>query len=86
MSDGEGLYLDVRPTGKSYWRMRYKFQGKENTLTFGEYPYVTLKEAREKRCEARRLINNGIDPAVRRDLVRMESENPTFRDITLNLW
>ena len=82
MPDGDGLYLDVRPTGKSYWRMRYNFEGKENTLTFGEYPYVTLKEAREKRFEARKLITNGVDPAVRRDLRQMESEGPTFRDVS----
>ena len=58
LPDGNGLYLDVRPTGKRVWRVKYKMTGKENTLTLGEYPLVTLRQAREKRDEARRLIIN----------------------------
>ncbi|MDR3076380.1 MAG: integrase arm-type DNA-binding domain-containing protein [Synergistaceae bacterium] len=83
LPDASGLYLDVRPTGKRVWRVKYKMMGKENTLTLGEYPLVTLRQAREKRDEARRLIINGVDPAVRRDMERLESDMPTFGDIAL---
>ena len=83
MKDERGLFLEVRPSGKKVWRMRYWFKSKENLLTFGEYPLISLKEARIKRDEARRLLTNGIDPAIQRDLKRMESTVPTFRDIAL---
>jgi hypothetical protein len=55
MKDDYGLYLDVRPTGKKVWRMRYLMKGKENIFTFGEYPLISLKEARLKRDEARKV-------------------------------
>jgi integrase len=63
LSDGGGLYLEVMPNGSKYWRMKYRYGGKEKRLAFGVYPEVTLKEAREKRDEARKLIADGIDPS-----------------------
>ncbi|MCP2012361.1 tyrosine-type recombinase/integrase [Duganella violaceipulchra] len=66
--DGGGLYLEVAPGGSRIWRMKFRqTNGKENILTFGPYPEVTLEEAREKRLEARRLIRQGVDPARHRD-------------------
>lgn len=62
--DGEGLYLDVRPTGQKIWRQRYKIHGKEKLLTFGSYPQLTLVKAREKKDIAKAEIKSGIDPAV----------------------
>lgn len=83
LRDEKGLYLDVRPTGKKVWRMRYKFRGKENTLTFGEYPLVGLKEARSKREDVRRLLMEDKDPALERDQKRADAPGKTFSDLAL---
>lgn len=83
--DGGGLYLDVAPGGSRIWRMKFRqANGKENTLTFGHYPEVSLQEAREKRLEARRLKARGVDPAKHRDeLKRLAAEEAanTFEKI-----
>lgn len=63
ISDGEGLYLFVQPTGSRLWRMAYRFEGKQKTLAFGIYPTVTLADAREKRLAAKQALEKGIDPA-----------------------
>lgn len=63
MNDSEGLYLDVRPTGKRYWRQRYRTDGKEKILTLGSYPELSLVKAREKRDAAKQEIRGGIDPS-----------------------
>lgn len=63
-SDGLGLYLEVMPNESKYWRFKYRFDGKEKRLAFGVYPSVSLKDAREKRDSARRLIGNGVDPSL----------------------
>jgi integrase len=54
ISDGEGLFLVVTPSGGKYWRMRYFFAGKEKVLALGVYPDVTLTDARERRAQARK--------------------------------
>ena len=61
-SDAHGLYLEVSPNGKKYWRMKYRFGGKENRYSIGNYPLISLAEARVKRDEARRLLADGKDP------------------------
>jgi integrase len=68
--DGGGLYLDVRPNGARYWRLKYRFGGRENLLAFGTYPEVSLAEARERRTDARRFLRDGINPAVVRNAAR----------------
>jgi integrase len=66
--DGGGLFVDVAPSGSRIWRMKFRQpNGKENLLTFGPYPEITLQEARERRLEARRLMLAGTDPAKHRD-------------------
>ncbi|SES11562.1 Integrase [Vreelandella subterranea] len=62
--DSEGLYLDVRPSGKKYWRVRYFMHGKENLFTPGQYPHVTLKDARKKRDWVKHNAAQGVDPKV----------------------
>lgn len=64
MSDGGGLYLAVSTTGSKLWRMKYRFADKENVLSFGPYPEVTLAEARAKRDEARALLRDGQNPSI----------------------
>lgn len=66
--DGGGLYLEVALSGSRIWRLKFRQpNGKENRLTFGPYPEITLQEARERRLEARRLLLAGTDPAKHRD-------------------
>lgn len=63
LKDDRGLYLEISPAGGKWWRLRYWIGGKENRLSLGVYPDVSLKDARERRDEARRQIANGIDPS-----------------------
>ena len=62
LSDGGGLYLLVKTTGKKFWHMAYRFEGKQKLLSFGQYPEVSLSDAREARQKARELLAKGIDP------------------------
>jgi integrase len=64
LADGGGLFLLVTPTGSKLWRMRFKHLGKEQKLSFGTYPDVSLKDARERRDNARKLIAGGNNPAL----------------------
>jgi len=61
--DGGGLFLRVNPSGGKYWKMKYrKNDGKENLLTFGRFPEVSLEQARRMRDEARAQRASGLDP------------------------
>ena len=62
LADGGGMYLLINTNGSKYWRMKYRFAGKEKMLSIGVYPDVTLADAREKRSEARELLAAGGDP------------------------
>jgi integrase len=64
--DERGLYLLVQPTGARLWRFKYKLNGVEKLISLGIYPEVRLKDAREKRDEARRLTAANVDPSVKR--------------------
>lgn len=67
LSDGNNLYLWVEPpSGAKYWRMTFRFAGKQQTYPIGVYPNITLKQAREKRDEAKRLLSAGINPCAQR--------------------
>ncbi|CCM78032.1 tyrosine-type recombinase/integrase [Rhizobium mesoamericanum] len=68
--DGEGLHLLVpaAPRDGRFWKLAYRFGGKQKTLSLGEYPYVSLADAREKRTEAKRLLAQGIDPSQQKKL------------------
>lgn len=70
LNDERGLYLLVRPNGSRWWRFKYRRPGtrKENLLSLGTYPDVSLKRAREKRDDARRLLADGIDPSAKRKI------------------
>ncbi len=84
--DGGGLYVLVQADGYKYWRMAYRFAAKEKTLSFGAFPEVSLKEAREKRDKARKLLAEGIDPAQQKrheKLARETSAENTFEAIAL---
>lgn len=61
--DERGLFLIVTPAGGKWWRLKYRFEGKEKLLSLGTYPDVTLKAARERRESARKQLADGIDPS-----------------------
>lgn len=90
IADGGGLRLKRLPNGVWAWQTRYKFNGKENSLSHGTYPLTTLGNAREKHREAKLLLKDGVDPAVHREQAkvaaleasRVEVKNP-FKDIAL---
>lgn len=64
--DERGLYLELSPAGGKWWRLKYRFNGKEKRLSLGVYPDVSLKEARDRRDTARKLLADGIDPSENR--------------------
>lgn len=67
ITDGRGLYIEVRPSGARLWRYRYRIAGRENVFALGEYPDIGLSEARTRLIEARKLVKLGVHPAqVRR--------------------
>src|SRR3989338_876491 len=64
MTDSGGMCLLVHPNGGKYWRLAYRFGGKQKTLALGVYPDVSLAEARDRREQARKLLANGGDPSA----------------------
>lgn len=64
--DERGLYLEISPTGGKWWRFKYRFDGKEKQLSLGVYPDVSLRDARDRRDAARRLLADGINPSGNR--------------------
>jgi len=63
MFDGGGLYLEISPKGGKWWRLKYRYHGKEKRISLGVYPDVSLKMARDRRGDARTLLADGIDPS-----------------------
>lgn len=70
--DGAGMYLLVQPDGAKYWRLKYRFAGKEKLLGLGVYPDVPLAEARLKRAKAKALLADGKDPSAERQAERRQ--------------
>mgnify|MGYP006411088467 FL=1 len=62
LTDGEGMYLRVYPNGSKYWQLQFWFEGKQKILSFGVWPVISLKEARDKRFVAKKIIKEGINP------------------------
>jgi len=84
LADAHQLYLYVSPQGAKLWRMKFKFDGKEKTLSLGPYPLVSLLAAREKRDDARRLLAEGLDPTVEKKLkikANVEASRNTFEKV-----
>jgi len=71
VTDGKGLCVEVPPTGSRLWRFRYRHNGKARMLSMGEWPGVSLAEARERRDEARALVAQGIDPSAERKAAKL---------------
>jgi integrase len=73
--DGNGLFLLLVPSGSKIWRFKYRFQGKEKLISFGHYPAVSLKDAREKAAEARKTLGGGKDPSAERKESKQQLAN-----------
>jgi len=89
LADSGGLYLLVHPNGSKYWRLKYRFLGKEKTMAFGVYPAVSLKEARVKRDSAKKTLSDGDDPVQlkksNRRTQKIDAEN-SFNNIAFEWW
>jgi len=88
LADSGGLYLLVNASGK-YWRLKYRFAGKEKALSIGVYPQTSLKEARNKRDKARKLLERNIDPSHNKQVEKrraiVESQAATFEGVAREL-
>ena len=87
LKDDHGLYLEVSPTGGRWWRLRYWLNGKENRISLGTYPTVSLAEARDKCLEAKKLIASGEDPSKNRQqekITKQVEAASTFKAVALS--
>ncbi|CAM7519859.1 TPA: DUF4102 domain-containing protein [Morganella morganii] len=71
LADSGNIFLLVHPNGSRYWRLRYRFQGKEKTSALGIYPELSLSDARDKRDSARKQIAEGIDPCEQKRIKKV---------------
>jgi integrase len=84
LSDGGGLFLLVQPNAAKLWRLAYRFDGKQKLLALGQYPIISLADARIKRDAAKKLLSNGVDPSIERKTERrvaQMSRRNTFKAI-----
>ena len=83
-SDEKGLYLEVTPSGGKFWRLKYRFNGRESTLTIGSYPDTTLAQARRIRDEARLNLKDGINPNEAKKQKKLQVDESTlFRALAM---
>ncbi|MCG7870244.1 MAG: integrase arm-type DNA-binding domain-containing protein [Candidatus Thiodiazotropha taylori] len=80
-ADGQGMYLLVKPNGTKLWRFDYRIGGTRKTISFGVYPDVKLKEARNRRSEARELVANGVDPSLHRQIQKEATGSNSFESV-----
>lgn len=86
LTDGEGLYLLVHPNGSKYWRLNYRFGGKQKTLALGVYPATTLAAAREKRAQAKQMLASNIDPGEQKKQEQFEQNNGDSFEEVARAW
>jgi len=84
LTDGSGMHLLVHPNGSKYWRLQYRFDGKQKMLALGVYPDVSLADARTRRDDARKLLANNIDPGDKKKSDKIEQEEArTFEQLAV---
>lgn len=84
LHDEKGLFVIVRPTGGRLWRLKYRYQGKEQQLSLGTYPEISLKDARKRRDKARQTLAEGKNPGAekkRSKLIEAISAGNTFKAV-----
>ncbi|MBP7760036.1 MAG: tyrosine-type recombinase/integrase [Alphaproteobacteria bacterium] len=88
LSDGGGLYLEVTTKGSKLWRMKYRFLNMEKKLSIGEYPVITLYDARQRREEAKKLLANGLDPSSVKQEIKKDRilENANTFEVIAREW
>lgn len=88
INDFNGLYFEVQPNGKKAWRFRFQINGKSSMLALGNYPLVTLAEARPKCDDANKLVSEGINPtqAKQPDNIRKANESANTFQIIEKEW
>lgn len=88
LADAGGLYLEVRPSGAKLWRYRYRIASKENIFAIGEYPEISLAEARSELAKARALVKQGLHPSHNRQAERLRnvSANANTFEAVANEW
>lgn len=74
INDRRGLYLEIKPNGVKAWRYRFKFVDKASWFALGDYPSVSLSDAREKCDQARKLVRQGVNPVQNRQIERIKRE------------
>jgi integrase len=88
LSDGGGLFLLVQPNATKLWRLAYRFDGKQKLLALGQYPVISLADARIKRDAAKKLLSEGVDPSIERKNDRRAaqmSRRNTFKAVVQEL-
>lgn len=86
LTDGEGMHLLINPNGSKYWRLQYRFGGKQKMLALGVYPTVTLADARKRREIAKKLVSDGIDPAEKKKEDKIEQSGSTTFESVARDW
>lgn len=84
LTDGRGLYLWITPAGGRLWRWKYRFNGIQKQMSFGQYPDVSLPDARERHAEARKLLVAGTDPMAQRKAdktAKQDAKGLPFREV-----
>lgn len=77
LTDGGGMYLEIMPNGSKYWRMKYRFAGKEKRLALGVYPKMSLSDARKEREKAKDFLKGGKDPSAEMSKKALKVANMT---------
>ena len=86
LADGGGLHLLVQPSGSKLWRLKYRFGGKEKLLSFGKDPVVSIAMARQKRTEAKMLLDAGIDPGELKKRAKKMAASPLLFEPIARAW
>jgi integrase len=84
--DERGLYMELSPNGGKWWRLKYRYNRKEKRLSLGVYPDVSLKDARDRRDEARKLLANAIDPSEHRKAQKLTKGEGNSFDVVAREW
>jgi integrase len=89
LHDKDGLFLQVNPNGSKWWRLKYRFEGKEKSISLGVYPHISLSQARERKDAAKKLLAIGINPSENRKeakaLTKLNTEN-SFEAVAREWW
>ncbi|WP_368899353.1 tyrosine-type recombinase/integrase [Morganella morganii] len=86
LTDGEGMHLLVNPNGSKYWRLQYRFSGKQKMLALGGYPMVSLAEARKRRDSAKKLVSDGVDPSQKKKEDKIEESGALTFEAVARDW